>query len=272
MIVPLQKDEAFLADVAAHREGPSLWWLGQSGFLLMWRGEGLVIDPYLSDSLTRKYAATDKPHVRMSERVIDPGLLSGIVAASSSHNHTDHLDAETLNPMRAANPGMRLVIPEANRAFVAERLGCESGWPVGLVDGQTAKVGPFLFRGVASAHEHPDPSFLGYILEFGCHRIYHPGDCVLYDGLVEKLKPCPADIALLPINGSLAERKVAGNMWGREAAWLAKQTGVVLAVPMHYHLFEFNTVEPDEFAQECRKLGQNYRVLRLGERLDVPRD
>lgn len=271
MIVPLQKDDVLLANIDAHREGPALWWLGQSGFLLMWQGAGLVIDPYLSDSLTRKYAESDKPHVRMSERVVEPARLTDIVAASSSHNHTDHLDAETLNPLRAANPSMRLVIPEANRAFVAGRLACDPAWPTGLAEGESAEVGPFRFTAIASAHEELDPSYLGYVIEFGGLRIYHPGDCVLYDGLAEKVRPFDVDVALLPVNGSLPERRVAGNFWGREAAWLARAIGAKLAVPMHYHLFEFNTVEPGEFAHACERLGQPYRVLQLGERLDVPR-
>jgi L-ascorbate metabolism protein UlaG (beta-lactamase superfamily) len=35
----------------------------------------------------------------MSEKVIDPSLLKGIMVVSSSHSHTDHLDAETLIPV-----------------------------------------------------------------------------------------------------------------------------------------------------------------------------
>ena len=76
MIQPLLQDDAFLADVERVRmEAPDdlhLWWLGQSGFLVQWRGRHLLLDPYLSDSLTLKYAATDRPHVRMTERVIAP--------------------------------------------------------------------------------------------------------------------------------------------------------------------------------------------------------
>src|SRR5207247_8742427 len=82
-----------------------LWWLGQSGFLLQWNGKRVLMDPYLSDSLTKKYAATDRPHVRMSERVMDPKLLQNILVVTSSHNHTDHLDAETLVPILKNNPG-----------------------------------------------------------------------------------------------------------------------------------------------------------------------
>ena len=59
MIQPALKDEALLADIrTASRNDHQfrLWWLGQSGFLLQWKGEHLLFDPYLSDSLTKKYA------------------------------------------------------------------------------------------------------------------------------------------------------------------------------------------------------------------------
>src|SRR6476620_8067703 len=87
-----------------------LWWLGQSGYLLQWKGKRILIDPYLSDSLTKKYAATDKPHIRMSERVMSPELLHDVFAVSSSHNHTDHLDAETLVPIIKNNPDIKFII------------------------------------------------------------------------------------------------------------------------------------------------------------------
>src|ERR1700693_3055331 len=96
------KDGDFLAEVETHSQDQKefhLWWLGQSGFLLTWRGKRILMDPYLSDSLTKKYAGTSRPHTRISERVIDPDLLQRISMVTSSHNHTDHLDAETLVPL-----------------------------------------------------------------------------------------------------------------------------------------------------------------------------
>src|SRR6476659_6173795 len=107
MIKPILQDDTFLRDVSAVRgeaRNLTLWWLGQSGFLVHWAGRFLLLDPYLSDSLTLKYAKTDKPHVRMTERVVAPERLDFIEVATSSHNHTDHLDAETLKPLLAKNP------------------------------------------------------------------------------------------------------------------------------------------------------------------------
>jgi L-ascorbate metabolism protein UlaG (beta-lactamase superfamily) len=267
--------DTLLADIQAAdgRDGNfCLWWLGQSGFLLQWQGVHLLLDPYLSDSLTKKYAQTDKPHVRMTELAIDPSRLSFADIATSSHNHTDHLDAETLKPILAIDPSLRLVIPEANRAFVAERLGIDPGVPIGVEDGTSVEIEGVRFSGVASAHEtverdeHGRAKFLGYVLQFGGWTIYHSGDTVRYPAMSEKLKPFGVDVALLPINGRAPERRVPGNLSGPEAAQLAKDIGAGLVIPCHYDMFEFNTASPDEFVRACKRLGQACRVLRCGER------
>ena len=265
----------FLADVLAAREDFEhfhLWWLGQSGFLLQWQGKHVLFDPYLSDSLTKKYAHTDKPHVRMTERVVAPEQLNFIDVVTSSHNHTDHLDAETLIPLLRANPKMELVIPEANREFVVDRLKIPIELPRGLEAGRFTSVDPFKIHAIPAAHEKLEKDangrhkFLGYVVEFGYRFVYHSGDTVLYDGMVEWLRRWPIDVALLPINGRLPERRVDGNLWGREAAQLAKDIDARLVIPCHYGLFEFNTATPDEFVTGCRHLNQPHRVLRPGER------
>jgi len=239
---------------------------------LQWQGVHVLLDPYLSDSLTRKYSQTDKPHVRMTELVIDPRELSFVDIATSSHNHTDHLDAETLHPILERNPSLRLAIPEANRVFVADRLKIDAAKPLGVDDGSMIEVLGIRFYGVASAHETVERDeqgrvkTLGYVLQFGDWRLYHSGDTIRYEGMAEKLRPFAVDVALLPINGRAPERRVAGNLSGPEAAQLAHDIGAKLVIPCHYEMFEFNTASPDLFGEACRRLGQPFRVLRCGER------
>jgi L-ascorbate metabolism protein UlaG (beta-lactamase superfamily) len=274
MIQPVLKDEAFLADVRSGniRDGGfRLWWLGQSGFLVQYEGAHLLLDPYLSDSLTKKYANTDKPHVRMTARVVDPAQFDFIDVATSSHSHTDHLDAETLIPLMRGNPAMKLIVPAANRAFVAERLSCDPAWLIGLDDRESTRVGPFQVVAVPAAHEHVGPEFHGYVVEFGRWTIYHSGDTLLYDDMVHRLREYRIDVALLPINGRAAERSVAGNLNAREAAELGKAIGARTVIPCHYEMFTFNTADPDEFAAAARAMGQPYHILRSGERWDSRR-
>ena len=283
MIRPFAQDEAFLAGVEESIEDAPddfhLWWLGQSGFLIAFRERHVLLDPYLSDSLTKKYAATDKPHVRMTERVVAPELLAremGFEFITSSHNHTDHLDAETLVPILRADPGNKLVVPRANTAFAAERLGVAQDRLVGLDDGESTSDAGVTVTAVPAAHETVERDadgrcrFLGYVLDMEGVVVYHSGDTVLYEGMVEKLRPYDIDVALLPINGRAPERRVAGNLNGREAAWLAKEIGAKLVIPCHYEMFEFNTADPrNEFIPECERLGQPYKVLRAGERWSI---
>ena len=278
LIQPVLKDDSFLADVRAASANESvlhIWWLGQSGFLVKWQSRFLLFDPYLSDSLTTKYAGTDKPHIRMTERVVAPLRLNFIDLVTSSHNHTDHLDGETLGPLMEANPGLQIVIPEANREFVAERLECDPTIPVGLDDGDYKQVDAYYLHGIAAAHEELETDeagrckFLGYVARFGPWTVYHSGDTVHYSGLVERLTPFNVDVAILPINGSRPERKVAGNLNGIEAATLACAINAKLAIPCHYEMFTFNTAPPDSFIAAAAALKQPVHVLRAGERCTV---
>lgn len=268
MIRPLLAGEAFLADVRAAAGPLDLWWLGQSGFLVAHEGRHLLLDPYLSDSLTRKYAGTDKPHVRMTERVIDPAQLAFVDVVTASHAHTDHLDPDTLRAL----PRARLVAPAAHRELAAERTGRE---PTVIDDGETVTVAGFEITAVPAAHETIERDdaghmlHLGYVVRCGPFALYHAGDTIPYEGMAERVGG-GIDVALLPINGRAPERRVPGNMGGEEAATLAHAVGARLAVPMHFEMFAFNTEPPDAFVAACERLGQPYRVLRAGERLTLP--
>lgn len=274
MIEPVLKDEALVADIqsADPGDGFAVWWLGQSGFLIKAAQGGLLLDPYLSDSLTAKYAETDKPHIRMTAIPVAPERLVGIDVITSSHNHTDHLDAETILPLRTANPDLQMVAPAANLRFIADRLGCAETWPVGLSDGQQAEVGGFRFHGIAAAHDQLDRDdagrccYLGFVVQFGRHCIYHSGDTLWHDQLVEQLSPFDIDVAFLPINGRLPRRRVAGNLWGQEAAELALAVKAKVVIPCHYDMFTFNTETPAAFVEKCDQIGQAYQVVACGQR------
>ncbi len=279
LIPPFQKDDALLADIAAATRSEDrfhLWWLGQSGFLLQWAGRHLLFDPYLSDSLTEKYARTGKPHLRLSEQVIDPARLNMVDVVTSSHNHTDHLDAATLIPLFRANPLLQMVLPSANMEFARSRLSGFVPDLRGADEGAMIEVGGFQFTGVAAAHNDIARDtqgrclYLGFIVRFGKFSVYHSGDTLWHDGLVEALRVARPDVVMVPINGNRTERGVAGNLNGAEAAALAKSCGARLAIPHHFDMFAFNTTTPAEFSASCERLAQPFAVPGIGERLTFP--
>lgn len=276
LIPAYQKNEVFLEDVKKQQQDKSavsVWWLGQSGFLVHYNNTNLLIDPYLSDSLTRKYADTKKPHVRMSELVIAPEKLDFIDVVSSSHNHTDHLDGDTLIPLLQANPAMKMIIPQANRRFVTERIHMPMSYPLGMNDGTQLNLGDVTFHGIPAAHnelerdEQGHCKYMGYVIEIGGKKIYHSGDTLLFEGMAELLSPFQLDLALLPINGNDPARGVAGNLSIDEAIHLGLSIGAKLTIPCHYDMFRFNTADPAEFAAKAATRELAHKILQGGEGL-----
>ena len=274
MLAAYKKDAELISEMDAllpDENGFHLWWLGQSGYLLQWKGKRVLIDPYLSDSLTKKYAATDKPHTRISELVVQPAMLKNISVVTSSHNHTDHLDAETLVPVIKNNPAVQFIIPEANRSFVADRVQCDPGFPIGLNDGQSVSIDGFTFHGIPAKHNEIDRDesghckYMGYVIAFGEYHIYHSGDTLWFDEMIDLLQPFKIDVAILPINGNRPERKVAGNLDCKEAAALGKAINAACVIPCHYDLFAFNTADVNEFVEEAEKIHQRYSIKKGGQ-------
>lgn len=250
MIEPLLADDAFLADVEAAGAEPGLhlWWLGQSGFLIQHESRHLVVDPYLSDSLTQKYAETDTPHVRMTRRVVSPEQLGFADVVLSTHSHGDHLDEETLRAI-----GAPVVAPAGSVRVARDRSGSEV---TGVSDGEAVELAGFRIEAVPAVH--PGDHCVGYVIEAGPYRLYHSGDTTWIDPGVRGV-----DVAFVPINGKL------DNLTGPEGARLAHIVDAALAIPCHYDMFAFNTAVPAAFTAECDRLDQPCRVLRNGERLSL---
>ena len=154
MIVPRLSHQALLADIGAARKeqsGLNLWWLGQSGFLVHWQDRQLLIDPYLSDSLTEKYAKTDKPHERMTELVIDPAgsFISPGTAVESRAN---------VAPLLA-----RSVVDEQEGDFGFGKRHIETQSRIRLPNRTHSRHGGYVLAAKCEGTDNPSPLFIGSV-------------------------------------------------------------------------------------------------------------
>ena len=250
--------------------GAAIWWLGQAGFAVRSGEASLLIDPYLSDSLARKYAGAEFAHVRMMPPPLDPAEVTGLSWVFCTHAHSDHLDPDTVAPVARNNPDCRFVVPRsAATVAVARGLGAEA--LVAVDDGESADLAPAVtVEAVASAHERlqtnaaGEQMFLGYVIRMGGLTIYHSGDCVSYDGLAARLAGRGIDLALLPVNGRdeyRASRNVPGNFHFDEAFDLCAAAGIGLLVVHHFGMFDFNTVDPARLAERIARREPPPRVV-----------
>lgn len=105
--------------------------------------------------------------------------------------------------------------------------------------------------------------YVGYVFAAPGVAVYHAGDTILYDGMLDRLRPFRIEVALLPINGRDADREargLVGNLDAREAVELARGMGAAVLVPMHYDMFGHNTGRPEEVVALARANGHSLRV------------
>ena len=226
----------------------ALWWLGQASFTFKsTRGAIVYVDPYL--------AVGDR---RITPAAFAPESVDNADVVLLTHDHSDHVDPKALPGIASASPGARFVAPRPIVGRVAELVGgrdrvipAVSDEPLRLdVRGESVEIVP-----VPAAHEQLEPTpegytHLGYTVRLGGINVHHTGDTVPFEGQVERVKPHDVDVLLVPINGRDFYRTRAGtigNMDYREAGDFAVQIGAKVAVPIHYGMFQGNTVPPGYF-------------------------
>lgn len=260
---------------APHAVG--LHWLGQAGFAVQGSGQLLFIDPYLSDSLARKYQGKEFPHLRMMPTPIAPRETRGLTAVLCTHRHGDHMDPGTLPLLARGNPSCLFVVPRAEKERALE-IGIPEPRLRTMDAGETLP----LLKGIqvdaiAAAHEdlarndRGELLHLGYIVTVSGLRIYHSGDCVPYEGLEETVRASAIDVALLPVNGRsrrLSSRGILGNFSLDEAVGLCRAAGIRFLFCHHWGMFDFNTIDPRAVEQKIAQLGVGIRCVmpRVGVR------
>ncbi len=236
-------------------------WLGQASFRFDAGGRRLLVDPFFAEHEHRTY-----PPLPVDEHG------AGVDWLLVTHEHLDHLDPYSLRAVTARSPGLTIVAPAPLEPLVraaapdAAFTGVERGDRVELPGAGRATVVPAIHGRTVADGYADDQAFVGYVLELEGTSVYHAGDTIVTDGLVEALAPLRVDVALLPVNGRgyFRERdELVGNMGPRDAVALAAEIGASILVPIHWDLFRGNTEWPGRVADAAAEAGAPLHVLTL---------
>jgi L-ascorbate metabolism protein UlaG (beta-lactamase superfamily) len=161
----------------------------------------------------------------------------------------------------AASPDAPFVVPTPI-VEVLTGLGIDESRTLGIQPGERAEIAGFTISAVPAMHGITMADaysfgleasgglyrFLGFVIGANGVILYHAGDTILFEGLVDLLRAFSIDLALLPINGRSPEREaidLVGNMNEREAAHLAAAVGAQVLIPMHHDMFAGNLGHPE---------------------------
>ncbi len=250
----------------------AFWGLGQVGVAIKGPGGTMYVDPYLTSndgaggSLDRCFPPP-----------VQPNEVTNASAVLLTHDHIDHTDPDTLLPVAGASPGARFVAPTTSQETLVG-AGLDPGSITVPAVGESEEMSGARITAIPSAHTELeyDPerghAYLGYVIEWNGVTVYHAGDTVIYDGLIETLSAWEIDVAFVPINGRdffRTSRDLVGNTDFREASELAEVLDFGLLVPTHYELFDFNAADPGHFVSFLYRLNpmRRHKLLGPGELL-----
>jgi L-ascorbate metabolism protein UlaG (beta-lactamase superfamily) len=255
----------------------AFWGLGQVGVAIKGPTGVLYVDPYLTDSDGEGGSLP-----RTFPPPLAPAEVTNASAVLLTHVHIDHSDPHTVLPLSEASPDARFVAPFTSNDTLVE-AGLDEKRILVPEIGEPVEIAGSRITAVPSSHMEleRDPKrgypYLGYVIEWNGMTVYHAGDTVVYDGLIETLSAWDIDVAFVPINGRdyfRTGRGIVGNTDFRETAELTETLDFGLIVPTHYDLIEGNTVDPGHFVSHLYGLNpmRPQKLLRPGELLYFVKD
>ncbi len=246
----------------------TMWWLGQAGFVFKSPdGKLAVIDPYLTNSVK----ALGEEHGFNMDRLVPPPMLpealAGVDLYAMTHSHGDHLDPETVAGYRAAGGTGPYVAP-AETVEKLQQLDIPPDEILMTWPNKTHMVGDLSLRATfAIPFAGDDLTHVGFLVGVdGGPSAYLTGDTAYHELLAAAVGPHKPDVLLTVINPAFR------NMGPAEAARLAKELDVQLAIPCHYDMFPSNQLPPELFHTNLKieGIGQRYQMLEHGRPFTFP--
>lgn len=224
-------------------------WLGQAGLLFDFDGKKVMVDPYLSDSVS-VVNPLNKRRVEVDTQFFDvkPDVLI------LTHDHLDHTDPETLEVILKKWDGI-CVLASQNAWKRVRSYGGNHNY-VMFDRGTRWTQDHICFQAVYA--QHSDEHAIGVLITYHDETYYVTGDTLYHDSVLEDVKKRKMHIkaVFLPVNG------VGNNMNMTDAAVFAQELDAEKAVPIHFGLFD--ALEPErDFCAENKVIPEIWEEITL---------
>ncbi len=164
-----------------------------------------------------------------------------------THDHSDHYSEKDITSL--SGPGTRVVSP-VRTGSVTDVIS----------PGRSLSLKGISIRAVPAYNLnkafHPkDKGWVGYVIDIGGKKIYHPGDT----DRIPEMKDIEADLAFLPVGGTY-------TMDSQEASEAAHDMRARCAVPIHYGDIVGSEQDAQQFSRLCPC---SVRILHSGESMEL---
>jgi L-ascorbate metabolism protein UlaG (beta-lactamase superfamily) len=245
--------------------------LSWAGIEIRTRETTAVVDLLANTPALSQYAGEPR------EPLLAPSAAPGsVTVAAVTHLHSDHFDADAL--VRALAEGAPVLCPPESADTVAG-AGLNAR---GVDPWETVSVDGLEFTAVPAVDGFGSPQ-TSWVVSEGGQRLIHCGDTLWHGYWWAIAERCgPFQLALLPVNGAIAEfdylptpSGLSAVMSPEQAAAAAQILGAELAAPIHYGTFHrpplyISLPDPEgAFAAAAVRRGVATRVLGAGDEIEL---
>lgn len=211
-------------------------WLGQGGLLFVSGKSKIMIDPYLTNSLSKSDRSLSR-RMKVNKKLfkVKPDIII------LTNNHPDHADFNTIEKfVKKQNKKKKITILSSENTFneIVHAGACARANNILFEEGSEWTIGTFHILAVHAKTD--DRSAFGVIItDRETEKKYYVAGDTLYSKYV--LQDIPEDIyaAFLPINGEY------GSMNMLDAQRFAFQINAEYVVPVHFGMFD--KIDPYEY-------------------------
>jgi N-acyl-phosphatidylethanolamine-hydrolysing phospholipase D len=241
------------AELRANGTTPTVTWIGHATLLVQIGGLNVLTDPIWSERASPVAFAGPR-------RLVAPGMrfedLPRIHAVVISHDHYDHLDADTVERLvREHQP--RFFVPLGMKAWLADHGARDvvelDWWEAAEFRGLTFTCTPAQHSSGRGLRDQNLRLWSSWVVAGGGKKLWFAGDTGYTTALREiGTRLGPFDLAAIPIGGySTYDGRHPNHVNPEEALQLFEEQDARLMVPIHFGTFELNR-EP--FAEPPRRL------------------
>ncbi len=262
---------------------PWVSWIGHSTFLVSLEGVCFLTDPIWSERCSPSKRYGPKRHTLPPLALEDLPKIDYILI---SHDHYDHLDADTVRRLAKLFPQVTWMVPRGLRRWFLKRgisRGVELGWG-GFYQDEALQLKMMAVPAQHSSSrcgvgDRDKSLWCGWIVESmrgGRHRsFYYAGDTGYNPVQFKEIGRgfAPIDLALIPIGAYLPRKFMTPlHVSPKESVMIHQDIGARLSVAAHWGTFklaeESLSQPPFDLAVAMQEAGlswETFRVLRIGQ-------
>ncbi len=251
-----------------------IYFLGQSGYVLKFKGFIIYIDPYLTDYIENPLGPHEKKMRRSFPSPIDPMTITKCDAIICTHSHLDHMDPWTINKI---DTDFKLLTSIG--AYEKSEVKISKSRIIFLYPNKKVSIGEINIIPFSAAHYKLSdnlgrPDCLSILIQWKGKNLFFWGDGIRYEGQYELLSDYNFEYFFAPINGRDKKREkegIIGNIRENELAEFCSNLSIKHIIPNHYDLFINNSGSVDYFTKEVEIRNPNQSIITMnhGDKIEI---